>query len=229
VTAQKITRKQLKQDGFLNWTERNLERLQEHYIKIGIVFLVVVVVLVGASYLRSSRAKAGIQASSLLYMGQSMLSGGSYEAARSRLQECVDRFGGNECGKLAHISLAEAQIALGENELALTTYDSAEQVFGAERPEQIAIMAGRAGALSNLELHEEASAQIREILARDDLYPVRRYELYLLLAESERLAGNPAAGLAAIEELKGMIDAGELDVMPRDLDVRLEYFRSLSR
>ena len=70
MAAHKLTRKELRQDGFVNWIERALEYVQENLVKAAIVAAVVVIVIVGGSYIRSSRMQAHQKASALLYQGQ---------------------------------------------------------------------------------------------------------------------------------------------------------------
>ncbi len=228
MAARKFTRKELRQDGFVKWTERTLEYVQENYVKAAIIAAIVVVVLVGGSYIRNSRIQANQKASALLYQGQSMLSIGSYESARARLQECVDRFGGGDYGDLARLGLAEAQIGLDENELAIQTLDEAMAAVNAEDTLYSSLLAVQATAQANLERYDEAAATYEQALT-GELLPVQRYDLTLRQADALRQGGRTAAGLVLLENLQATIDEGKLDVPARDLATRIDVYRALAR
>jgi len=228
VAAHKLTRKELRQDGFVNWIERALEYVQENLVKAAIVAAIVVIVIVGGSYIRNSRIQAHQKASALLYQGQSMLSIGSYEAARSRLQECVERFGGGEYGDLARLGLAEAQMGLGENELALQTLGEAMAALPADDALYTSLLMVQATAEANLGRHLEAAAAYEQALT-GELLAVQRYDVTLRQADSLRHAGQVAEGLVLLENLQNAIDRGELDVPARDLATRIDLYRALAR
>lgn len=226
--AHKLSRKELRRDGFVNWTERTLEYLQENLVTAAIIAGVVVVLVVGASYLRSSRAQARQTASALLYQGQSLLASGSYEAARGRLQECVDRFGDGEYGEQARLSLAEAQMGLGENELALQTLGEVPTTLRPADDLYSAYLTLQATAEANLGRYDAAAERYSEALA-GNLLPVQRYDLTLRRAEALHRAGRTADGLAVLEDLQRSIDTKELDLPARDLANRIEVYRALAQ
>jgi predicted negative regulator of RcsB-dependent stress response len=228
VAARKFTRKELRQDGFVKWTERTLEYVQENYVKAAVIAAVVVVVLVGGTYIRNSRLQAHQKASALLYQGQSMLSIGSYESARARLQECVERFGGGDFGDLARLGLAEAQIGLGENELALQTLGEAMAAIRAEDALYTSFLTVQATAQANLERYDDAATTYEQALT-GELLPVQRYDLTLRQADALRQAGRTAAGLVLLENLQTAIDEGKLDIPARDLGTRIDLYRALAR
>ena len=54
----KLTRKELRQDGFVAWTGRAVDFLQDHYLKLAIGVLAVVVVVGGTSLYRQGGTRS---------------------------------------------------------------------------------------------------------------------------------------------------------------------------
>lgn len=226
MVTRKIDRKTLKQDSFVEKTGVVVDFLQEHYVKFGIVLLVIAVVAVGLTYYRQSNERSTQHASFLLYQGEDFLAKGSLNSARAALTECVERFGGTEFGKLARLSLAKTIMSMGENDLAVATVDESIGVVGQETKLYSDLLMIKAAALSNLEQHADAAGMYRTILARDLPDPVR-FDASMRLADNLRLGGDAAAGLSVLEGLREQIDAGELNLINRNLTVKIEMFRAL--
>ena len=66
MSAQKLSRKQLKQDSFLDSIARTVEFVQENYVKLALGIGVVVVVVIAVSMYFQGQQKAREQASFLL-------------------------------------------------------------------------------------------------------------------------------------------------------------------
>ena len=228
MAAHKLTRKELRKDGFVSWTERTLEYVQDNFTTAAVIAAIVVIAIVGGSYIRNSRAQAQQKASALLYQGQSMLSIGSYEAAQGRLQECVDRFGGGEYGDLARLGLAKAQIGLGEDELALQTITEATSGKPGDDSLYTSFLVVQATAETNLGRYLDAAATYEQALA-GELLPVQRYDLTLRQADALRQGGQIAGAVVLLENLQSAIDEGELDYPARDLATRIDLYRALAR
>jgi predicted negative regulator of RcsB-dependent stress response len=229
VTAQKITRKQLKQDGFVAWTEKALEYVQRNYLFLAVGLLVIVAALVGSSWYRQGRANAKLEASRLLYEGQTALVNDEYGLARGRLQECVDRYGGSRFALIARVDLARALHGSGESEAALATADEALQSLAEDDDLRANVLGVKAAILSDLERYAESAAALSEILSDPDLPDRQRGQLTMHLAESYERAGQPAEALRVLEELRAAIGRGEVTGKARNLDSRIEYYRALSR
>ena len=227
MSAQKLSRKQLKQDSFLDSIARTVEFVQENYVKLALGIGVVVVVVIAVSMYFQGQQKAREQASFLLYQGESLMYRGAYEAARERLQECHDRFGGTLFGKRAGLDLGHTYLALGNPEQALATLDGlanhADQKAAMHRELQML----RATALVDLQRYDEAAAAYRQ-LREEDLDPNERYEVDMRLADCLRLSGQVQEGLNILEDLKAAIDRGDIPSASRDLDTRLQIFRALA-
>ena len=223
----KITRKDLKQDSFVDSIGRGVEWLQENYLKLGLGILAIVVMIVGISLYNQGQTKSRHSSSYLLYQGQSLLSRGSYSPARQRLQECIDRFGGTVAGKHARLDLAHALIALGENEAALLTLEDGLRIVGKAEQLHHNLLVFKATTLANLERYAEASDIYRDLL---DAGPGdgERLELTMRLADCLRSTGRVQESIEVLEALQKDIERGDINVPSRDLESRLLMYRALA-
>ena len=226
MAAQKFTKKDLKQDSFVESTEKVLEYLQRNATLVGIVLLVVVVLLVGGSYVRKGRAAAKAEASYMLYQGQMMVGQGDYDLAIGPLEDCIAEHGGSDYGKFARISLVQARLGLGQTDEALALIDSYLGEFGSGDPLNEDLLLLQANALADAGRYAEA-AEVIAGLIRSDLPDAIYYDRTVRQAEWLREAGQAAAALTLLEELEAAADAGELQVYRQDLDHRLGVARAL--
>ncbi len=228
MSAQKFTKKDLKQDSFVNTTEKFLDYGQRHATLIGGLLLVLVVVLVGGSYLKNSRAAAAQESSALLYQGQTYLSQGEYAMAMGPLQDCVDDHSGSEFGRYARVSLVQAMLALGDAEGALARAQEYRAEVPADHPaaEELGLLeafiladAGRPG-----DAADAMAAYITSDVA-DAIY----YERSVQQADWLREAGRHAEAIAVLEGLERSASSGDLEIFANDLENRLAVARALHR
>jgi pentatricopeptide repeat protein len=227
VSAQKLSRRQLKQDSFVDWTAKSVEFIQENYVRLAIGIGAVVVLAIAVSLYFQGQHKAREQASFLLYQGESLMYRGAYDAARERLQQCHERYGGTLFGKRAGLDLGHAYLALGDPAQALATLEGLEpQVAGrGEMHRELQLLKG--AALVDLERYAEAEALYRQMQS-EDLHPNERYEVGMRLADCLKLSGRVQEGLNVLEDLKASADRGDIPTESRDLDMRLQVFRALA-
>jgi tetratricopeptide (TPR) repeat protein len=225
--APKFTRKNLKHDSFVEHTGELAAFLQEHFMKIGIGILVVVVVLVGISFYNQGRVKSSNSAAYLLYQGQSLLARGAYGAAQERLLQCTDRFGGTEFGKRAYLDLAHSLIAMGDPQSALATIEEGLGKVPARGELHDALLLFRATALSDLGRPAEAEAIYRQLLAANPS-DVVRVDLTYRLSDCLRDAGRTREAVTVLEELRDAHARGEVDLVQRELETRIFTMRALA-
>ncbi|MFO7652432.1 MAG: tetratricopeptide repeat protein [Candidatus Krumholzibacteriia bacterium] len=227
MAAERLTRKKLKQDGFVASVEQGLEFVQKNFVVLGVVVLALVVTLVGISIYGTSRQRAQQEASRLLYEGQIALGQGAYGMAVNRLREVVEEHGGVPVADLARIQLANAQNLAGEGSEALATIETALERLDGDDPLRADALVVKGVILSDAGRPAEAADAYAEAIA-GDLPPERRYELTLRLAESHRQAGQPRAAVQALENLRDAIASGATEGNLRDLDAQIAFYRALS-
>lgn len=226
MAAQKFTKKGLKQDSFVDSTEKVLEFLQQNATAVGIAFLVVIVLLVGGSYVRKGRAAARAEASYMFYQGQIMVGQGDYALAITPLEDCIAEHGDTEFGKYARLALVQAQLGLGQTDEALALIDTYLGEISGKVPIHKDLLLLQAGALADAGRYAEA-ADVMGGLITDDLPDAVYYDRTVRRAEWLGDAGQRGAALALLEELEASADAGEIDVLKQDLDYRLGVARAL--
>jgi tetratricopeptide (TPR) repeat protein len=227
LATHKLTKKELKHDGFVEGTEKGLEFLQKHGLVIGVAALAVVVLIVGGTYVQKSKAASASQASYLLYRGEGLLASGNLDAAQAPLQECVDRYGDSEFGRLARVSLAKAYLAAGANEDVIASVDLWLADVPDTHPVDRSLRVARATALSALGRHADAAGAFGE-LAATATTDTELFELTVRQSESLRHGGQSAEALRVLEALDARRARGEVTApSTTDLRSRLEVLRAL--
>jgi predicted negative regulator of RcsB-dependent stress response len=228
LTTHKLTKKELKHDGFVEGAEKGLEFLQKHGLVIGLAAVAVVVVVVGGAYMQKSKASSANQASYLLYQGEGLLASGNLEGAQAPLQECIDRYGDSEFGRLARVGLAKAYLAGGANEDVVASVDLWLKDVPDDHPVDRSLRIAKATALGALGRHDEAAAAYGE-LAASATKDAEIFELTIRQADNLRLGGKTAEALAVLEALDGRRARGEIKApASTDLNSKLEVLRALA-
>jgi tetratricopeptide (TPR) repeat protein len=217
----------MKHDGFVEGTEKGLEFLQKHGMAIGLAIVALIVIIVGGAYMQKSKAASTNQASYLLYRGEGLLTSGNLDGAQAPLQECIDRYGDTEFGRLARVSLAKAYLAGGANNDVVTSVDLWLKDVPGGHPANRSLRIAKTTALSGLGRYADAAAAFGELAASatDD---AQVFELTIRQSENLRQGGQPAEALRVLEALDGRRARGEIKAPTNnDLRSRLEVLRSL--
>ncbi len=228
MAAQKFTKKNLKQDSFLEYTEKALEFLQRNATVVGAVFLVVVVLLVGGSYVRKGQASARAAASYMLYEGQTLVSSGDYDLAIAPLEDCIAKHGGSEYGQVARLALVQANFGLGRIDEGLALVDTYLGEISATDPLHGDLRLLQASGLADAGRFAEA-ADVMGDLITEDLADAVYYDRTVRRAEWLRKAGQSPTALTLLEGLQAAGDRGERVVYTQDLDSRVAVARALDR
>ncbi len=227
MSTHKLTKKELKHDGFVEGTEKGLEFLQKHGMFLGLAILAVVVIIVGGTYLQKSKASSTTQASYLLYRGEGLLASGNLEGAQAPLQECIDRYGDTEFGRLARVSMAKAYLAAGANDDVVASVDLWLKDVPDDHPADRSLRLAKATALSSLQRHAEAAAAFGELAAAASSVG-EVFEFTIRQSESLRQGGQAAEALRVLESLDARRAKGEITAPPSsDLRSRLEVLRAI--
>ncbi len=227
LSTHKLTKKELKHDGFVEGTEKGLEFLQKHGMALGLAALAIVVVIVGGTYLQKSKASSTNQASYLLYQGEGLLASGNLEGAQAPLQECINRYGDTEFGRLARVSLAKAYLAGGANDDVVASVDLWLKDVPDDHPADRSLRVAKATALSSLRRYPDAAAAFGELAASAPT-DAEVFEMTIRQAESLRQGGQAADALRLLEALDGRRARGEIKAPPTtDLRSKLEVLRAI--
>lgn len=227
--AHKFTKKDLKQDSFVSTTEKFLEFGQRNATVIGVVLLVLVVVLVGGSYLRNSRADAAREASAMLYQGQTFLAEGNYAAAGSVLQDCIDNHGGSDFGRYARVAQVQTFLASGEAERAVALVQQYRDDIPDGHPAARDLRLLEAYAVAAVGEAGEAADLIAGFIT-PDLPDGVFYERSVQRADWLRDDGRTTEAVGVLAELDRMVKSGERTAFPpNDLEKRLAVARAFHR
>jgi predicted negative regulator of RcsB-dependent stress response len=222
-----LTRKDLKQDSFVEWTARATDFIQQYYVHLGVTILVLAVVIIGVSMYQKSQVSARESASFLLYQGQSLLFRGDVEAARYPLQECIDRFTGTPAGKQARLDLAHAFLATGENDAALSILEEGLLEISADDPLHQHLLQSKAATLMNMQEYDQAAGLYASMLSGEP-DERERVEWTLRLADCRKQQGRLNEAATILQELQAEIERGNISQPVRDLESRLQVLQALS-
>jgi len=228
VPPHKFTKKELKQDGFVDTTEKVLEFLQRNATAVGAGLLALVVLLVGGSYLQQSRQAAQVEASYMLFQGQQYIDQGDFEAAVMPLRDCVEEHGGTEFGRYARVALVHAMAGAGQVDLALQRADEFAAELAADHPASRELAVVRANVLADAGRYAEAASAMAGLITpdlEDRIYIQRTFRQ----AEWLREAGDGAGAIRVLEELRDKVAAGEVAQMGSEVQNQLELARALQR
>lgn len=224
----KLSRKELKQDGFVDWTGRAYEYVQANYLKLAIGVVALVVVVLAVAFYLQGQERGRQRASELLFQGQALLAAGNYAAAVEPLQQAVDNHGGSELGKRAHLDLAHALLGAGQREQALqVARDGLERIDSADAELHQGMLMVEAAVLSSLERWEDAIVVYRGLLAQDLPAPLR-IDASFRLAEALKLRGDVEGAVTVLEELESAVARGDVPGPVRELTDRLSVYRALA-
>ncbi len=223
----RMTRKNLRQDSFVDWTGRAYSFIQDHYLALAGVAAAIVVIVVAATFYVQGGERSRERASQLLYEGQTLLAQGSYAGASERLQEVVDSYGGTTFGLRAHADLARALLGMGEREAALGAVQDGLDAVGDDRDLRLPLLLVEGAALTDLARYDDATTIYGGLLAQDLPVPLR-IEATFRLAEVQKLSGDMKAAVATLEKLEDAVEAGEIPSPVRDLRERLQIYRALA-
>ncbi|MFH1844242.1 MAG: tetratricopeptide repeat protein [bacterium] len=227
MTAHKLTRKELKQDSFVQWTSRAVDFIQDNYLRLAIGAVAVVVLIVAVSFFTRGQVQARESAAALLFQGQQLLGQGEYGAAEQRLQECRESYGGTMFGKQACLDLAQALMIQGQDARALDIITEGLQDAGSDLDTARALNKMKASCLMNLQQYDGAISLYRDLLAGATV-DNERFDLVKRLASSLKLTGQLPAAISVLEELQRDVDLGEVKLLQtRELETMIHTYRAL--
>lgn len=228
MAAQKFTRKDLKHDSFVSGTEQALEFLQKHATVVGGALVVIVVLLVGWSYVSKGKAASQAEASFMLYQGQMYVGESDYDMAMVPLRACIEQHGDTDYGRYARVSMIQAMLGDGDAEGALQNIDQYLGEIPAGHVAHDDLLLLRAYALADAGRYGDAADAMAGLIS-GDLADGVYYDRTVRRAEWLRLAGRGAEAVTALEALKADAAAGKLEVAAADLDRRIDVARATAR
>lgn len=229
MAAHKFTRKDLKKDPFVENTEKVLEFIQSNATAMGVGLLVLVVLLIGGTYMRKGQESARIESSYLLYHGQTLLVQGDHDLAMVPLSECIEQHGGTDAGKFARVAMVRALLGAGQTEDAKSSLEAYRREIDPKHPAHAQLEQLQAYVLADEGRFEEAATALGDLIT-PEMPDAMTIDLTMLRASWLQKAGQPLAAHQLLQDLEAAIEAGQLDAggQASELERRLETARALS-
>jgi tetratricopeptide (TPR) repeat protein len=123
VSANRMTKQQLRHDSFVEGTARATAFLQENFMAVLVGIAVVAIVVLGSIWWSQSRERSSVQASQLMFKASNQYSAAQYGDALLVLDDLKSRYGGTSEGRDAFYLSGACHLALGESDPALADFD----------------------------------------------------------------------------------------------------------
>jgi tetratricopeptide (TPR) repeat protein len=196
--SERLTRHELKEDPLLRETAHVAEFAAKHARLLMGGAVIVIVVVLGAVFMRASARRAEDRAGEQLAQALVDVEQGNLTVAAQRLEDLVGSSAGAPSGKQGILILGDIRYALGNYVESEKLFRQAMDVYGESGLEGRVARRGLAASLENLGRHDEAAA-LYQGLAADAPTAEARGDLLVAAAGSLARAGKS-------EEARGIYD-----------------------
>ena len=221
MSADRITKKQLKSDSFITNTLKAWEYARMHQNTVFVTLVVLVVVIAGIIWIGNARRQSREEAQSLFGEALTYYMAGQIPSAGQRFEQVHEHAPGTREGVYALYFSGKCALLEGRNLEAIEIFDAyldsgSEHAFFRD-----AALAGKAAALENERRFAEAAALYLE-LARDPVTTGFNEKEYLeKAAENFKNAHDTDMALETMEELLDLVTGVE----KRDLEIEIALLR----
>ena len=208
----RLTKREIKEDAFVTYSFRAIDFVKEHRSAVILGIAALLVVIVGAGYISSSRQASEEEAREQLLAGMLQQKAMSYRGAAAAYEDVLSRHSGTKSAKLALLYLGHVRYELGQYEEAIAHY---QRYLDKEKSDKLTISQakrGLAACMENTGRYEEA-AELYENNARSLDVGDHVPEDLMSAARCRRLAGDTDAAMEILQEI--------IDTYPKYREVEL--------
>ncbi len=216
--SERLTKKQLKEDHFVEAVQKGLVYAKENPLVVGagilgFVALVVLAVRIGGSAAGLEGSTVNVEAQSALTEARSEFALGRLDTGTAALEEIRQRWSKDDVGREATYILANAHLEAGNWAEAKTTF---EEFLGNPLHEDLLVDGARIGIAACLEVSGDLAAAADSYTAiwKDGTTPATRIQAALAAARCARSSGNPTGALellqSVLETFPGVPEADEV-------------------
>lgn len=160
MSREKFTKKDLRHDAFSEGIAKAYGFLQERFLSVALVIVILAAAVLGTIYVRQSQDRSSGEASQLMYRVTQQYNMGAYGECLLSIEELLGRFAGRPEGKAALYLAGASHLALGENDAAVDRFREYLQ----KEPKGFYALSARSG----LGLALEARGELDEAAATMD-------------------------------------------------------------
>lgn len=221
MSADRITKKQLKSDSFITNTLRAWEYARMHQNTVFVTLLILVVVIVGFVWVGNSRRQEKGRIQGLFGEGLTYYMSGQIPAAEQRFLQVHEGARGTREGTRALYFAATCALLERRNLEAIETFDSYLEEDSGKGFFHDAAIAGKATALENEGRYAEAGQLYLDLARHPETTEFNKSEYLRSATENFKRGNETAMALEAMEELLAIA----IGIEKRDLEIEMALLR----
>ena len=221
MSADRITKKQLKSDSFITNTLKAWEYARLHQNTVFVAFVIVIVVIAGVIWIGNSRRKSIVEAQNLFGEALTYYMSGQVPAAGQRFEQVYERAANTREGAYALYFLGKCALLEQRNLEAIEAFDSYLENGSNHGFFHDAALAGKAAALENERRFTEAAALYLDIARHPETNAFNKKEYLRSAVEDFKKGRETGLALEAMGELLDMATGIE----KRDLEIEMALLR----
>jgi len=221
LSADRITKKQLKSDSFITSTLKAWEYARMHHNTVFVALVVLIVVVAGVMWIGNARRQSREEAQSLFGEALTYYMSAQVTAAGQRFEQVHERVHGTREGAYALYFVGKCALLEQRNLEAIEAFDSyldADSDHGFFRD---AAVAGKAAALENERRFTEAAELYLDLARHPETTAFNKKEYLQSAVENFKKGRNPDMVLEAMGELLDIVTGIE----KRDLEIEMALLR----
>jgi len=221
LSADRITKRQLKSDSFITNTLKAWEYARVHQNTIFVALVILIVVVAGVVWIGNSRRQSRERARGLFGEALTYYMAGQVPAAEQRFLQVAESAPGTREGTQALYFAAKCALLEQRNLEAIEAFDRYLDADSGRGFFRDAAVAGKATALENERRFAEAGALYLELARHPETTAFNKKGYLRSAAENFKRAHETASALEAMEELLDIVTGTE----KRDLEIEMALLR----
>jgi tetratricopeptide (TPR) repeat protein len=221
LSADRITKKQLKSDSFITNTLRAWEYARVHQNTVFVALVILIVVIAGIIWVGNSRRQSMEQAQDLFGEALTYYMAGQIPAAEQRFLQVQESASGTREGVYALYFVGKCALLERRNLEAIDAFDSYLEVDSGHGFFHDAAVAGKATALENERRFTEAAELYLDLARHPETNAFNKKEYLKSAAENFKKGRESEKALDAMEELLDIVTGTE----KRDLEIEMALLR----
>lgn len=221
MSADRITKKQLKSDSFITNALKTWEYVRMHQNTVFVALVVLIVVIAGVIWIGNTRRQSMEEARSLFGEALTYYIAGQVPAAGQRFEQVRERASGTREGAYALYFMGKCALLEERNLEAIEAFDSYLDTGSDHRFFHDAAVAGKAAALENERRFTEAAELYLDLARRPETNAFNKKEYLQSAAGNFKKGRETGMALEAMEELLDIVTGLE----KRDLEIEIALLR----
>jgi tetratricopeptide (TPR) repeat protein len=200
MSRNRLSKKELKEDAFVQGAFEASHYIQEHMGKI-VGSIIGVLVLVGVAWMYFNfRAETNAEAALAMFKAEGLYINGQYALAATDFENLAGDYSGTVQGKKAVYFAADCYFNSGDFDRAMELYTQFRDGNGRKDPLMVNALVGMGACHEQFEEFPQAVESYREALGLAE-FEFQKVEILSAISRAHRLAGEVDQAIAALDEI----------------------------